>query len=200
MIVDHNHRYICISVPKTGSISLQATLGYIHDVPEPDLYHQGIDDVLKNHPSCTNYFKFAMVRNPWDRLVSLYFDFTKKRIFQYSALVRHDTPLLSEFTDFEDLCLRLTESHWKDNIFFRSQTALLSIDGKLAMDFVGRFENLDADFSTVCEKIGIKKQPLEKWNAGVYEKTSYRKYYSDAARKAIATLYHDDVEGFGYEF
>lgn len=200
MIVDHNHRYICISVPKTGSISLQATLGYIHDVPEPDLYHQGIASVLKNHPNCADYFKFAMVRNPWDRLVSLYFDFTKKRIYQYSALVRHDKPLLSEFVNFEDLCLRITESPWKDNVFFKSQTKQLSMDGKMVMDFVGRFENLQSDFRTICEKIGIAPPPLERMNTGVYEKASYRQYYSDAAREAVAALYHDDIEGFGYEF
>lgn len=201
MIVDREHKYVFISVPKTASISVQFSLGWGHDIPEPDLYHCSIADVLAKHPEAKDFFKFAFVRNPWARLVSLYFDFTKKRGNQYSAQVRHDQPLLSEFRDFEDLCLRLHESPWLSDVFFRSQTAQLSVDGALAMDHYGRFENLPAEFVAICGKIGIPAPPLQKWNEGVYERDSYRRFYpSQLAVNAVARLYADDIENFHYDF
>lgn len=200
MIVDHTHKYIVVSTPKTGSISIQFSLGYGHDIPEPHLYHASIADIIAKHPDCENYFKFAVVRNPWARLVSLYFDFTKKRIQKYSQLVQHEQPLLHEFKDFNDLCLRLHETAWKDDLFFQSQFKLLSIDGKLALDMVGRFENLEEDFKAFCIKVGVVPPVLEKHNLGVYDNTSYRQYYTDEARSVIGELYLDDIKEFGYEF
>ena len=32
------------------------------------------------HPNVNDYFKFSFVRNPWDRMVSLYFYLGKKEI------------------------------------------------------------------------------------------------------------------------
>jgi hypothetical protein len=201
MIVNHQHRYIFISVPKTGSISTQVSLGFAHDIPEPDLYHQGIATVLANHPQCLDYFKFAFVRNPWARLLSLYKDFTLKRVNQYSALVKHDQPLFGEFRDFEDFCLRVKESPWWNDIFLRSQHRLLSVDGNPhIMDFVGRFESLQTDFDEVCKRLNLGPVPLLKMNTGHYDNTAYRQFYSEASRTAVANLYADDIERFNYEF
>lgn len=200
MIVDHANRYIFVSVPKTGSISCQFSLGYGHDIPEPDLYHAGIAKILADNPGCDGYFKFAVVRNPWARLISLYHDFTKKRVDQYSAQVKHDKPLLSEFKDFEDLCLRLPESSWYRDVFFRSQVDQLSVGGQFKMDMVGRFESLEADFKRICGRIGLGEVQLQKHNVGACDHTSYRKYYTEAARDAVARLYGCDAEMFGYEF
>ncbi len=200
MIVDLSHQYVFISVPKTASISIQFSLGYGHDVPEPDQYHQSIDAVLKAQPWAEPFYKFAFVRNPWARLLSLYNDFTLKRGNQYSALVKHDKPLLSEFANFEDLCLRLPESSWSKDIFFRSQTEQLSIDGKLSMDYYGRFETIEQDFKTICNHIGLGDVELLQVNVGKYDKSSHQPWYSVRAREAVAAFYKQDIENFNYEF
>lgn len=198
MIIDHAHKFIFIAVPKTASISIQFSLGYGHDIPEPDLYHAGITDVLAEN-ACDGYFKFAFVRNPWDRLYSLYHDFTKKRITQYSQLVKHDKPLLSEFEDFNDMCLRLHESSWRNDVFFKSQFNQLGDGKKLLMDQVGRFETLQSDFNCICERIGLRDVPLLHMNQGQCAR-SYAEHYSTEAIEAVRELYQDDVEHFGYEF
>lgn len=202
MIIDHQRRYIFIAVPKTASISIQTSLGHGIGIPEPPLYHQGIAAVLADHPDCADYFKFAFVRNPWARLASLYYDFTKKRGYWYSERIRHDQPLLHEFKDFEDLCLRLPESSWAQDLFFKTQIDQLSVAGRLAMDFVGRYENLVNDYQTICQRLGIASELLT-MNVGVYEKTGdapYRHHYSEIARDAVATHYRADIEAFDYEF
>ncbi len=194
MIISHDPKYVYIAVPKTGSISVSFSLGHGDNIPEPDFYHQGIDRVLTEHPEVTDYFKFGFVRNPWDRLASLYHDFTIKRVHQYSGLVRVDKPLFSEFADFEDFCCRVRETNWWSNVFLQSQCALLGTK----MDFVGRFERLSADFTKVCGQLGIATSLL-KMNVGEYH-AAYRHHYTPKARDAVATIYGDDVEAFGYEF
>jgi len=178
------------------------SLGHGHDIPEPNLYHQGISSVLfANRRLGADYFKFSFVRNPWARLLSLYEDFTKKRIYQYSAKIRHEKPLFSEFRDFEDFCVNVRSTPWWDDIFLRSQTALLSHDGKMVMDAVGRFETLTTDFSKICCKIFGKPVTIQHHNAGIYNKEAgYRSYYSKKAEYAVAEIYKDDIEAFNYDF
>lgn len=199
MIIDHDLRYVFITVPKTASLSMQFSLGYGGDIPEPDLYHQPLSEALETYPDCRDYFKFAFVRNPWARLASLYHDFTKKRVYQYSALVRHELPLFYEFADFEDFCLRVNETPWWQNIFLRSQFDLLALDGKVGVDRVGRYENVQADFDDICKHVGVEKTLIH-INVGKYDSSSYRQYYTDASRSAVAGLYRRDIEEFGYEW
>lgn len=197
MIIDHEKKYVFIAVPKTASISVQFSLGWGHDVPEPHLYHKSLRDIMAEN-ECQDYFKFAIIRNPWDRIYSLYNDFRYKRVYQYSAKIRCEEPLLSEFTNFNDMCVRLADSKWKDDLFFRSQFDQLSIDGQIALDFVGRFENLVEDFKIICDRIGLERSLLH-MNEGKKEKT-YKDKYSASAMEAVRTLYSKDVEEFGYEY
>jgi len=199
MIVNNELKYVFISVPKTGSLSIQYSLGFGKNVPAPEFYHQGIARAINEHPECADYFKFAFIRNPWARLVSLYKDFTVHRIYQYSEFVKHDKPLFGEFKDFEDFCINVKSSYWWDDIFLKSQTNQLSIDGILKMDFIGRFEQLQNDFNVVCSKIGVPYKLLRK-NIGKYDNSDYRKYYTEASRKAVTKMYLDDIESFKYEF
>ena len=199
MIIDHDRKYVFISVPKTGSISIQFSLGHGHDIPEPHLYHQSIAEALSANPECSGYFKFAFVRNPWARMLSLYKDFTLKRVHQYSGKVRHDLPLFSEFKDFHHFCAAVKDSAWWDDIFLRSQFRSLSVDGRMAMDRVGRFETLQSSFDEICSTIGVAPQLL-KMNVGEYDNSDYRQHYDDGSRKAIADIFVDDVTEFGYEF
>lgn len=197
MIVDHAHKYVFVSIPKTGSISIQFSLGYGHDIPEPALYHCSLTKILEQYPEALAYKKCAFVRNPWARLLSLYKDFTLKRGHQYSALVRHDQPLFSEFANFEDFCVRVKDTPWWNDVFLCSQSRLL---GDHELDFIGCFENFQSEFERLCDFLGIGLVPLQQMNLGVYDKTSYRTAYTTTARTAVALAYADDVERFGYEF
>ena len=79
------------------------------------------------------------------------------------------------------------------------QTKWIKNDGKIAVDFVGRFENLDADFQVICEALGINPVPkLPHFNPG--EHRPYQEYYDDETRAIVADVYADDIETFGYTF
>lgn len=196
-MVDYEKELIALAIPKTGSISLHFSLGFTV-IPEPDEYHASLKTIIKQHPETENYYKFAFVRNPWDRFHSLYKDFTLKRIYQYSGKIRHNKPLFSEFKNFNDFCINIKESEWMNNVFLQSQTEITEYKGQQGCDFIGRFENLHNDFERLTKALNIKAT-LNIMNKGVYKET-YREYYSTEAQKAVEKLYQKDIDQFKYTF
>ena len=72
-------------------------------------------------------------------------------------------------------------------------------DGASIVDFVGRFENLQADFAAVCDRIGLHRTGLPHENRSDGRK-AYRDYYSEETRDIVARYFKRDIERFGYEF
>ena len=70
--------------------------------------------------------------------------------------------------------------------------------GALIPDFIGRFENLNKDFSKVCDMIGIPKMDLPTTNISRHQ--HYRHYYNTDTRNIVAELYKEDIDRFCYSF
>jgi len=68
----------------------------------------------------------------------------------------------------------------------------------LIVDFIGRFENLDEDFSKICDRIGKPGLTLPHTNAARRE--DYRSYYKDGDIEIVANWYKKDIDHFGYTF
>lgn len=75
---------------------------------------------------------------------------------------------------------------------------LVDEDGEILVDFVGKLENLQADFATVCEHIGRPAAQVQhvNWTS----RSHYSQFYDDWSRDAVAALYQRDIEAFDYEF
>ena len=70
-MVLHNLRCVLVHVPKTGGISISSVLKSIDggdNCRESHVVHESDLDLQ-------DYFKFCIVRNPWDRFLSCYFYF-----------------------------------------------------------------------------------------------------------------------------
>jgi hypothetical protein len=126
-----------------------------------------------------NYFKFTFVRNPFEKIVSQY---------HYN---RHHF-------GFGDSTFKEYVKAWSagQKISTFPQLNLAYIDEKL--NFIGRFENLQEDFNTVCDKIGIPHIKLPHNNKT--QRKHYTEYYDDETREIVAKKYARDIEYFGYKF
>ncbi|MBC8002129.1 MAG: sulfotransferase family 2 domain-containing protein [Opitutaceae bacterium] len=142
-----------------------------------------------------NAFKFAFVRNPYDRAVSL-FAYLKKLKF----------PEVPEAMTFTEFCLTLERGAYPPvglyNYKGLSQCNLMlswitDRSGKIIADFVGRYETLQKDFQTVCDTIGIKETiPHENKT----EHRPYQEYFDPRTRAIIEKVYRKDLDAFGYSF
>lgn len=138
------------------------------------------------------YFKFAFVRNPWDMLVSGYQYQQTVLTPEQRALNPDVAELLARSRDFSDV-VRYYPMIRSD------MTSFITDDqGRVAVDFVGRFERLEEDFAYICDRIGIDR-PLSHENRSE-RAASYRDYYTPETRAIVAKHFARDIERFGYEF
>jgi ligand-binding SRPBCC domain-containing protein len=188
-------RCIFVGIPKTASqsiaLSLFGNLGGGHTDARRYRRVFGSD--------FDRYFKFTFVRNPWDRLVSTYF-FLKNGGITPRAKAWSETHLsaFDSFASFVEAWVTADNvAGWRN---FRPQHAYVaSGDGTLVVDYVGRFERLAQDVSTVCGRLGVDATLLHE-NATRGREADYRSYYTDAMAEAVGQVYARDVELFGYRF
>lgn len=207
MIISHKHRYIFFAVPKTGTHSIRRALRESmgpEDLEQVGLFEKKkfpfpqLQNIPHGHISAreiapvigqemfASYFKFAFVRNPYDRFVS------------YCAFIGREDPA------FKADPLRYMIGIARDNppldhlLFWPQSAFLVDQSGKLAMDLVGRNEDMQASYDRICAKIGLPKTELERANASQHR--PYQEYYSDELRLWVSRLYKQDLERFGYQF
>ena len=132
------------------------------------------------------FFSFAIVRNPWDWQVSLY-----KYMLNNTKHYQHD--LIKTHGNFENYI------KWRCENEVRFQRDFIySEDGELLVDFVGRFENIDAHFKQICSCIKVSTT-LPKLNMS-NETKPYQEYYSLETKDLVRQTFDVDIELFGYEF
>jgi len=176
-MIDHERKCFFLHIGRTGGTSIDyAFCGGVathkHWRPNEVIDLIGIE-------KWKEYFKFSFVRNPWDRMVSMYF---------YRRDVRQVTPTDMSFKGFVRWihfdCDPHTQMRW--------------FQGRLEeMDFVGRFENLKEDFQIVCERVGLEVE-LPHHEGTVHD--HYTTYYDLETRQLVADYYRTDIKKFGYSF
>lgn len=131
-------------------------------------------------------FKFTFVRNPWDWQVSNY-----AYALQTPAHGQHDT--IRELGSFDAyIRYQFEQSAPTQGSFIYDDR------GQQLVDFVGRFESLNEDFQTVCERIGVRAE-LPFLNTSK-RRRDWRSYYTDETRALVAQLFHSDLDRFGYSW
>lgn len=207
MIISHQHRFVFAAIPKTGTHSVRRALRE-HLGPE-DLEQVGLfvqksfpfDALAKighGHISLSQvrpflgeeafgrYFKFAFVRNPFDRFVSYCAFMTRDD----GAFERDPRDVMRYFL-FKDRPL--------DHLLFQPQHTFVTDDsGALLTDAIGRVEEMQASYDAICQKLGLASARLDKVNSS--RRDDYRGYYDQTLIDGVAEIYRRDIELFGYEF
>lgn len=134
----------------------------------------------------TRYFKFAFVRNPFDRFISA------------CAFLNRGNPQFKQRPN-EWMKVALTRTQFRNRLLIRPQSEqLIDTDGRLAMDFIGRYESLQRSLNDVFEHLSLPNVVLDVRNSSDHEQ--YREYYDDALKGEVTRLYQQDLDAFGYTF
>lgn len=206
MIVSHRHRFIFFAVPRTGTHAIRTALGPV--LGDDDWQQQSLTEQVRlpvpalarfNHGHLTlrqiqaslprriwrDYFKFAFVRNPYDRFVSV-----------CAMLNKRNPGYRGRETAF--MKRALTISRFRQRVLVRPQVDMLVDEsGEVGMDYIGRYETLQKGFGEVCGRIGFAEIVLERSN--VSEHDAYASYYDDELLATVTKFYRRDFEVLGYK-
>ncbi len=163
------------------------------------LFARDIKTSINNRKIWETYFKFAFVRNPWDRLVSWYSMIRERG--PKNAFWKYALENSSDFESFVRNCNRtIYESPFEVKNFFFNQFDYISGDrNEVIVDYIGRFENFTEDVQRIFRSISCPlPKPLPKINQSTHP--NYRRYYTDETRKLVTERYYMDIGFFGYRF
>ena len=76
--------------------------------------------------------------------------------------------------------------------------AFFKIDNKVEMDFIGKLENIQEDFDTVCDKIRLPRKQLGHANSTGHQ--HYTKYYTKEIKDDIHKMFEYDINRFDYRY
>ena len=203
-------RIIWVKTPKCGGNSLITTIDKANEgrnSPNEQRIHivrhgavEGVIGAKVSEPLYT----FAFVRNPFDRIVSSYHFCIKKGWWKSEDL---SIPSKIDFKKFVKKPLNKLQTeacqHTRPLTVHLSPHKELVSQGKIPpnltyLDFIGKLENLQEDFNTVCDKVGFPRQQLPHNNKTDHQ--HYTAYYDDETREIVRENYAKDIEEFGYEF
>lgn len=217
-MVSHHFRCVFVHVPKTAGQSIEQVfldaLGRTWETRAPLLMRYNPDPGLGppllahlkareyvlhgyvDQETFQEYFTFGFVRNPWDRMVSLY------RQFGYEEKCSFRNFLLNVFT--HDISRK---RYW----FVCPQVEYLHDErGKSLVDFIGRYENLQNDFKKICVTIGLPDVQLPHVNDSHHRRNAreetprkcveWRDCYDNECIDFVSEFYKKDIECFDYVF
>ncbi|MGI6240040.1 MAG: sulfotransferase family 2 domain-containing protein [Christensenellales bacterium] len=203
-------KLLYLSVSKAGNTSIKAAL---YALPETDDYRTIHADVRKigenrrateivNYP---DYDSFTFVRNPLERLVSCYenkFHSDKASVGRTIRTLIYDRYLLgflAKDRGFRNFARRvcLIPDRNADRHFASQSMNALDADGKIIVDYVGKFENFADDFETLRRRFDLA--PLPHYNKTKKSGRNWMDYYDLKTAKRVYQRYRTDIAVFGYQ-
>lgn len=135
-----------------------------------------------------SYFKFSIVRNPWDRAYSWYKNVMRDPIHQANYCVPANISFDDFIRKFAGTGYLRPQTYWLENY-----------NNKLDFDFIGKFENLTNDFNYICKELQIRPQSLPH-EVKSWDTSESVVFISSSTKQFIDSFYAKEIEIFAYDF
>jgi hypothetical protein len=138
------------------------------------------------------YFKFCVIRNPFDKMVSRFWWNLRHAEAERQLLLQ--APFAAVKTRFRDFLLTGTGR-------FADDRDVYSIDGLPVMDRFIRYERLHEDLQAVCGHLGVDYAPerLGNYKSGFNTRPEpFSAYYDAQSRERMETEFDWEIARFGY--
>lgn len=156
-----------------------------------------------------HYYKFTVVRNPWDKMVSFYHYQVKRGWRLEWGWSSNNEPTFIEFIKIIDGFTKERQIEiWPEKKHYQHKSGtmrmsnqidwLIDSNNTIPLNYICRFEYLQKDFNKVCDDIGFPKTELPYYNKSNH--LHYSTYYDDETRDIVARRFSKDIEYFGYRF
>lgn len=206
-IVCRPYKFIYFPVPKAACTSLKqviADLCGLEQKFDPNFidFEWVSGQRLNEFP---DYFRFTVVRNPWDRLASCYGNKIKSANNPFpSTFDRYNQVLQVKIfypeMPFDQFVKRvvlipdvLSDEH------FRSQKRLVcDPKGRLLVHKVAKLENLNEDLTDIFKTLQLPSMKMPHLNQT--SSSRYKDYYNDELWDLVTRRYRSDIEMFGYRW
>lgn len=245
MIISHKHKFIFIKPRKVAGTSIELALskfcdkediitGNFHDsnyedeaftnkgrnYEELNLSTHSKPNEIKNKISkdiWNNYYKFTIVRNPWDQVVSSYFWYKylpkpfqknitiykiKKNLFNKKAyyiainkikVLVYNT-IFKNRSDFIKFIFLYLKQYINTAYYFDKK-------GNNICDFYIKYENLEEDYRKVCSKLNLPYEKLPKTKNKLRKgKKHYSDYFNKKTENKVRKLFKKEILFFNYSF
>ena len=207
---------IFIHIPKTGGSSIRSSLSKNYDLQYNatkqnliklgysnlenfENYNFSVHDfkdhlpyqLIKKNNLEKNKFSFTFIRNPFSRMVSLYYECVN------NPLIELDVNKDNSFEYFVNLVTK--KSYW----FTIPMIDYIGIDNIAKIDFIGRFENFENDILQLKKKIkiSIKHHNFNNHINNKLKFSDYTKFYkNNKLIDMVEKYYYEDLNKFKYDY
>ncbi len=206
-MISHSLKTIFFHIGKAAGSSVEKLLDenrYDSNIPNYEVFfgYEPSENIYLQHASASfiyenleneifnSYYKFAVVRNPYERLVSVYhylIDQHTKRFGSFEAYIN-------------ELPKMLSNNSLKNGSHHLAQISYTHINNELICDHIAHFESLPESIQPVIDKLNLAKG-LGKYNVGRYynwQTKPVSDYYTDEMIDIVTTLFADDFSNFAY--
>lgn len=133
---------------------------------------------ILNSRQWNKYFKFTIERNPWDKVVSLYyFNIYKNNFKSFEEFIQHGKWVR---------CY-----NWP----------LYTHNDHVIVDYVMMYENLEQEIRYISNVLG---KPLDIFNENTHQrpkdKKDYREFYNEENKQIIYNYFFKEIQHFNYRF
>lgn len=204
-MISHSHQFIFIHIPRTGGTSISNSLspfGIQHQGPRNfgSIYFKhatamDLREMLGDEFS--SYFRFTVVRNPWDWVVSnFYFNGGLHRPYVRGSKI----PLSGKQPPWVSVMGFGPWLDWWLSVLEPTQMQMIAdADGTLLVDEVLRFENLTEEHRRLAKILDLNLPPLPHLKSTPRPR-AYRDFFVSQTRKLVEDHFHREIRQFGYTF